>query len=200
MNVNPAFGNMVKAAGGRASQIKQAEVAANTPSEKGLPDVARAMADHIDFIGQDHTESEIQSAKARMLEVQQKHPEAFETLADLGDKACPESVMTGYKSGAQPGMFSVEVHQMGFFNSPPTIAGEKTGTLFVDTTPGQDGLQYAFLPLSKESQEITDPHDAWVASMRQEKTERSSGGGDRLVYENLACAVYRSEDGSYYRV
>lgn len=161
MNVNPALGNMVKAAGGRASQVKQADVAANTPSEKGVPDVARAMADHIDFVSQDHTESEIQSAKARM--------------------------------------FSVEVHQMGFFNSPPTIAGEKTGTLFVDTPPGQDGLQDAFVPLSKESQEITDPHDAWVASMRQEKTERS-GGGDRLVYENLACAVYRSEDGSYYRV
>lgn len=151
MIVRNAFSDFISSsAAGAKPTPKTIDCPANSAGEEHLATVARAMADHFDFINEPgHSESEINQAKAKMSAVVDQYPEAFETLSTIGDKVVPESVTVGYEEGPQPGIFRLNVHEFGLFNSPPTICGERTGTLFVDTTPGQDGIEAAFVPLRR---------------------------------------------------
>jgi hypothetical protein len=152
MNVRSAFTDFISSSAAGAKPAPQTiECPANSPAEEQLPTVARAMADHFDFINEPgHSPSEINQAKAKMSAVVDQYPEAFETLSTVSDQVVPESVTVGYEEGPQPGMFRLDVHEFGLFNSPPTICGERTGTLFIDTTPGQDGIEAAFVPLARQ--------------------------------------------------
>ena len=133
---------------------KTIDCPANSAGEQHLATVARAMADHIEFTNAPgHSESEINHAKSKLGAVIEQYPDAFETLSTIGDKVIPESVTVGFQQ-ALPGVFVLDVHEFGLFNSPPTICGERTGTLFVDTTPGQDGIETFFVPLSRDGQAL----------------------------------------------
>ena len=152
MQVRSPFNNFIqRSTGGAKPATTNIDCPANSQGETYLGTVAKAMADHIEFISQPgHSESEINQAKAKMGAVVDKYPEAFETLSTIGDKVAPESVTVGFQEGPQPGMFSLQVHEFGIFNSPPTICGQRTGTLFIDTTPGQEGIEAAFVPLEEQ--------------------------------------------------
>jgi len=152
MQVRSPFNNFIsQSTGGAKPAATNIECPANSQGEAHLGTVAKAMADHFEFISQPgHSESEINQAKAKMGAVVDQYPEAFETLSTIGDKVAPESVTVGFKEGPQPGIFSLQVHEFGLFNSPPTICGQRTGTLFIDTTPGQDGIEAAFVPLEEQ--------------------------------------------------
>ena len=155
MTVRSAFSDFIShSAGGAKPTPKTIDCPANSAAEEHLGTVARAMADHFDFINDPgHSESEVDQAKAKMSAVVEKYPDAFETLSTIGDKVTPESVTVGFEAGPEPGIFKMNVHQFGLFDSPPTICGKRTGTLFVDTTPGQDGVEAAFVPISPDRRE-----------------------------------------------
>jgi len=152
MQVRSPFNNFIsQSTGGAKPGATTIECPANSQSETHLGTVAKAMADHFEFISQPGlSESEVNQAKEKMGAVLDKYPEAFETLSTIGDKVVPESVTVGFKEGPQPGLFSLQVHEFGLFNNPPTICGQRTGTLFVDTTPGQNGVDAAFVPLEDQ--------------------------------------------------
>lgn len=147
MNVTTHFAKFVQSHGGSIESIRSFPQAAGSQAEAHLPEIAKGLADHFELIGNPATSpAQVDAAKAKVAALQERLPEAFEGMADLADKAAPESVAIGYKAGPEPGMFSLAIHNFGLFNSPPTIYAERTGTLYVDTTPGQEGLQYAFVP------------------------------------------------------
>lgn len=149
MQVRSAFSNFIsQATGGAKPTPVTIECPANSAEEQNLATVAKSMADHFDFMNKPgHSESAIDQAKAKMGAVMDKHPEAFEMLSTIGEEVVPESVTVAFKEGPEPGLFSLNVHEFGIFNSPPTICGQRTGTIFVDTTPGKDGIEAAFVPL-----------------------------------------------------
>ena len=147
MVVTTNFAKFVQSQGGSTDSIRSFPQTAGSQAETHLPEVAKGMADHFELIGNPaSTPAQVSAAKVKMAALQERLPEAFEGLTDLADKAAPESVAISYKAGPEAGMFSLAIHDFGLFNSPPTVYAERTGTLFVDTTPGQDGLQYAFVP------------------------------------------------------
>lgn len=145
MNIRPAFSNFIQSQTGIAKpSIGTVESPGQSDAEQNLPGLAKGMADYFGTVRTNMPESEVEKYKKPMAAMIEAHPEAQETFAQIADKACPEGLPIAYTAGPEEGIFQVQINEFNLFHAQPELYGPKMGTLFVDTTPSADGIQYFF--------------------------------------------------------
>lgn len=147
MNVRPAFISFIQqSAGVSQPQISQIAEPANSDAETYSPSVMEKVGNYYGKVAAGASPQELESDKAALGPALEEHPTVMDVLANISDKACPETLPTGYLAGPETGIYGVDVSQPNIFGGGSNPFGDKLGTLFIDTTPGKEGFQYSFQP------------------------------------------------------
>jgi len=126
--------------GNSKPEIKETPSPAKSDAEQFMPALVENTANYYGQLNTTMSDQEVDALKESGRELLEKHGEALEGFMDIAQGSCPDGLPVHYKAGPKPGLFSVEICE-GNLGSSSSLYGGALGTLFVDTTPGKDGIQ-----------------------------------------------------------